>query len=290
MPKRKRGDGIELDDVLTLAKQAVEEAGGVIREAWGTGVSRNAVEQTKDTISIDLVTKTDRECEKLIIDHIKSKFPSHVIIGEESSGTDYELTDAPTWTIDPVDGTTNFIHRFPFTCVLVSFLVGKEVKVAVTLDPVHCELYWATKDKGAWLKSEAYEGRIQTSGTKHISSAVIGIECGYGRDALTTNNLTSAVAGLMKKGVRALRLVGAGGLNLTMVACGKTDGFFEEGSKELNSGPKVSVCDPLLLRSPNGAQHLLLHLPPTHSHCLRRTRLLSRVGYPHHCLMCYRYS
>jgi inositol-phosphate phosphatase / L-galactose 1-phosphate phosphatase len=76
------------------------------------------------------VTETDKKCEDVIISTIKKKFPEHLFIGEETSaaqgGTD-SLTDAPTWIIDPVDGTTNFVHKFPFVCVCIGLAIGKKV-------------------------------------------------------------------------------------------------------------------------------------------------------------------
>lgn len=76
---------------------------------------------------IDLVTETDQEVEKLLMNGIKEKFPSHNFIGEEatSEGIKQQLTDAPTWIIDPVDGTMNFVHSFPHSCISIALLVDK---------------------------------------------------------------------------------------------------------------------------------------------------------------------
>lgn len=79
--------------------------------------------------NIDLLTETDQEVEKLLMDEIGKKFPSHKFIGEEESseGKRPDLTDAPTWIIDPVDGTMNFVHSFPHSCISVALLVGLHV-------------------------------------------------------------------------------------------------------------------------------------------------------------------
>lgn len=76
---------------------------------------------------IDLVTETDREVETLLMDGIRAKFPSHQFIGEEASsdGVKTQLTDSPTWIIDPVDGTMNFVHSFPHSCISIALLVDK---------------------------------------------------------------------------------------------------------------------------------------------------------------------
>jgi fructose-1,6-bisphosphatase/inositol monophosphatase family enzyme len=76
------------------------------------------------------VTETDKECESTIIDAIKEKFPDHLFIGEEGSaegGSIASLTDKPTWIIDPLDGTTNFVHKFPFVCVCIGLAMNKQV-------------------------------------------------------------------------------------------------------------------------------------------------------------------
>lgn len=80
------------------------------------------------------VTETDQLCESTIISTIKRKYPEHAFIGEESSadqGSVDSLTDAPTWIIDPLDGTTNFVHKFPFVCVCIGLAIGKKVRATL---------------------------------------------------------------------------------------------------------------------------------------------------------------
>jgi fructose-1,6-bisphosphatase/inositol monophosphatase family enzyme len=172
-------DAAARDEVLALAKTAALAAGAVIRKAW-SGTS--AIRDTKSNAT-DLVTETDQQCEDIIVKLIRAKFPQHDIIGEETTGAgQYQLTSAPTWTIDPIDGTTNFVHRIPQSCVIIAFVHEKEVLVGVTYDPMADELYWATKGGGAFMKSPRYEGPISVSNTTAISQAVVGVEVGYARD------------------------------------------------------------------------------------------------------------
>ncbi|CAK0881937.1 unnamed protein product [Prorocentrum cordatum] len=97
-----------LDDVLATAKHAALLAGEQIIAAWQT---TGVVKDTKSNAT-DLVTETDHRCEDMIIELLQEKYPEHSIIGEETAGSSkYQLTDGPTWTIDPIDGTTNFVHR-----------------------------------------------------------------------------------------------------------------------------------------------------------------------------------
>jgi len=166
-----------LKQVLKVAHGASQLARSQIRDAWS---SRSEVKHTKSS-STDLVTETDQKCEELVIQHILSHFPEHEIIGEESCGSDkYTLTDSPTWTIDPIDGTTNFVHQLALSCVIISFLVGKEVLVGVVYDPLADDLFWAVKGKGALLKQGCDEEKesvsIHVSNTETISQAIISMD------------------------------------------------------------------------------------------------------------------
>lgn len=87
-----------------------------------------------------MVTESDKKCEALILSAIQAAFPDHKFIGEEGSaaqGYTNDLTDEPTWMVDPIDGTTNFVHAFPFVCVSIGLAVGREVRIilAPTMDP-----------------------------------------------------------------------------------------------------------------------------------------------------------
>jgi fructose-1,6-bisphosphatase/inositol monophosphatase family enzyme len=228
-----------LDEVLQVARDALHEAANVVTRAWGTGVGRSDVDYTKSG-SADLVTITDQECEQIISRKIRSKFPNHVIIGEEAAGGDrYNLTNAPTWTIDPVDGTTNFVHRWPWTALLLSFIVDQQVVVAVTYDAINDELYWAKKGSGAFVSSPRYTGPIRVSGTDTLDKAVVIMEVGYGRDDASITRITNSLAGLMRRNVRSVRMAGSCGLNMAAVASGKVDAFFEEGEWGSAAGIKI---------------------------------------------------
>jgi fructose-1,6-bisphosphatase/inositol monophosphatase family enzyme len=110
--------------------------------------------QTKAS-SADLVTETDKQVEELIFSFLREKFPSHCFIGEESVGEEgAQLTDAPTWMVDPIDGTSNFVHRFPFSCVSIATAVNKEVVVGVVYNFVLEQMFAAKKGGGATMNGE----------------------------------------------------------------------------------------------------------------------------------------
>jgi inositol-phosphate phosphatase/L-galactose 1-phosphate phosphatase len=227
-----------LDKLLQVAQEAALIAGLKIRKAL---ISTETVQFATKSASTDLVTETDEQCEKLITEQIQNNFPDHKIIGEESSGSDkYELTDSPTWTIDPIDGTTNFVHRLKLSCVIISHLVNKEVCVAVIYDPYADEMFWAIKGKGAFLKTGNGESvPIHVSTTKSISNAVISMDPGYGRGKVAVQRYCAIQGAILSRSVRNLRVIGCTGLNMAWVACGRLDGGFEEGSWEGNGGPKI---------------------------------------------------
>eukprot|EP00238_Polyblepharides_amylifera_P010656 CAMPEP_0196579486 /NCGR_PEP_ID=MMETSP1081-20130531/22031_1 /TAXON_ID=36882 /ORGANISM="Pyramimonas amylifera, Strain CCMP720" /LENGTH=283 /DNA_ID=CAMNT_0041899099 /DNA_START=64 /DNA_END=915 /DNA_ORIENTATION=- len=227
---------LNLDDLLKTALKAAHAAGSAINDIWD---KKSSVKDTKSN-QRDLVTETDQRCEQIITEILKTAYPEHEIIGEETVGSGkYSLGSGPTWTVDPIDGTTNFVHRIPSTCVLIAFLLEKEPLVAVTYDPINDEMYWATKGGGAHLKSRRHDGPVAVSSCEALDCALVGLESGYGRDEKTVKRLSTTIEALMTKGVRSLRMAGACGLNVTNVACGRWDAFFEEGYWESNSGPKI---------------------------------------------------
>lgn len=254
-----------LERVLAVAKEGVFLAGKEIRAAWH---QKGEVKDTKSN-ETDLVTETDNRCEELIINLLKSQFPEHQIIGEESAGASkYELTDAPTWTIDPIDGTTNFVHRIALSCVLIAFLHKREVLVGVVYDPISEDLFWATKGGGAFLKSRDRDAvPIHVSGTTSLNRAVISMDPGYGRTPSDASAFCNTQRVILERGVRNVRVIGSTGLNMAYVACGRLDAGFEQGSWSGNIGPKIwdFAAGKLLVEEAGGVSHDLSGSVPTTS-------------------------
>ncbi|XP_053414388.1 inositol monophosphatase 1 isoform X2 [Nycticebus coucang] len=136
-----------MDYAVTLARQA----GEVVCEAI-----KNEKNVMLKSSPADLVTVTDQKVEKMLISSIKEKYPSHSFIGEESvaAGEKCVLTDNPTWIIDPIDGTTNFVHRFPFVAVSIGFVVNKKIEFGVVYSCVEDKMYTARKGKGAFCNGQ----------------------------------------------------------------------------------------------------------------------------------------
>ncbi|KAH7290868.1 hypothetical protein KP509_30G067000 [Ceratopteris richardii] len=209
-----------MDHYLSVAVDAAKLAGKVIAENF------YAEKHVEHKGKVDLVTETDKACEKLAFEHIAKTFPDHKFIGEETtalSGT-FELDDSPTWIIDPLDGTTNFVHRYPFVCISIGLTIKKVPVVGVIYNPILNELFTAVKNGGAFLNGSP----IRVSSQEHLGSALLASEVGVKRDKLTVDATTDRLNSFLYK-VRSLRMSGSCALNLCGIACGRLDIFYELG-------------------------------------------------------------
>ena len=149
------------------------------------------------------------------MDHIKSVYPTHRFIGEETysdTSVSSELTDEYTWVIDPVDGTTNFVHGFPFTCVSIALVLNKMPVVGVVYNPIMNEMYTAAKDGGAWmLDSEGTQHSLPLHGAGEkpwtgFEGALVSTEYGYERDEKLDSKVSSLVKVLKAPTVKLVTL------------------------------------------------------------------------------------
>lgn len=145
--------------------------------------SRNSQRKTVQIKShpTDFVTETDQQIEKLFIDGIRAKFPNHQFIGEEemSEGKKAILTNSPTWIIDPIDGTMNFVHSFPHSSISIALLVNKVTEIGIVYNPVLEQKFTARRGQGAF-----YNGRqIHVSDEKDLTKALIMVEFGTNRES-----------------------------------------------------------------------------------------------------------
>ena len=168
----------------------------------------------------DYVSEVDKRAEEVIIDTIRKFYPEHSILAEESGqqgGGEYE------WIIDPLDGTTNFLHGFPQFAVSIALQHKEILEQAIIYDPLRQELFTATRGNGAHLNNK----RIRVSKRKNLNGALLGTGFPFG----DTDNLESFIQSFraifpMTAGIRR---AGAASLDLAYVACGRLDGFWEFG-------------------------------------------------------------
>lgn len=142
-------------------------------------LARNKVVDVK-SCEIDLVTETDQAVEKLLMENLIKHFPNHKFIGEESvaAGDQCSLTDAPTWIIDPIDGTMNFVHSFPHSCISLALFINQTPELGIIYNPVLNQLFTAQKNKGAFLNGQC----IRVSDKTSLTDSLIMMEFGTSRD------------------------------------------------------------------------------------------------------------
>ncbi len=168
---------------------------------------------------IDLVTEADKRSEEFIVGRLQEVFPGHSIIAEERGGigdpTEY------LWLVDPLDGTTNYAHGFPWFSVSIALLKGGKLIVGTVYHPVLNELFWAAKGEGAWLNGK----RIYVSKTAQLSQSFLATGFPYDIRESEVNNLNHFSNFALK--ALAIRRAGSAALDLAYLACGRFDGFWE---------------------------------------------------------------
>lgn len=182
--------------------------------------------------SHDLVTEVDKGSEKMIRNLIKTHFPHHSILGEEGVAPGAEASaqalrdmqdDEYLWIVDPIDGTTNFVHGFPFFSVSIALAHRGEVIVGVVYDPNRDELFVAEKGKGAYVKGKKMGVSKETKLSDSLIATGFPADTGF---ALPTN--MRGIEAVVPK-VRNIRTAGSAALHLAYVAAGRLSGFWEIG-------------------------------------------------------------
>jgi len=171
----------------------------------------------------DFVSDADRAAEAAVIEVIKNHYPDHAILAEESG----QQGDSDTvWIIDPLDGTTNFLHGFPQFCVSVGVQVKGRMEAAAVYDPMRQDLFAAARGDGATLNDR----KIRVSGRKEMDFALIGTGFPF-RQADSEMGPYLEMLGKVVKNTAGVRRPGAAALDLCYVAAGRLDGFWETGLK-----------------------------------------------------------
>lgn len=203
--------------MLNFVIQTAREAGGVLIDRLG----RARISTKGD---IDLVTEADLAAEKLIIERIKSHYPRHAILAEES-GASVELDAGKSdwkWIIDPLDGTTNYAHGYPCFCVSIAVEHAGQIELGVVYDPTRDELFAAERGQGATLN----ERPIRVSTIADLNSAMLCTGFPYNvreRPDFAREFINFTMT------AQAVRRDGSAALDLAYLACGRFDGFWEDG-------------------------------------------------------------
>ena len=208
-----------LHPMLNVAVKAARAAGAIINRA---ALDVESVRISQKQVN-DFVTEVDHASEAAIIETLLTAYPDHGIWAEESGKTHGAKNAESVWIIDPLDGTTNFIHGFPVYCVSIALAVRGRVEQAVIYDPSRNDLFTATNGRGAYLN----ERRHRVSKRIHLKDSLISTGFPF-RPGDNFNNYLRMMAEVMQR-TAGLRRPGAAALDLAYVAAGFTEGFFETG-------------------------------------------------------------
>ena len=205
--------------MLNVAVKAARAAGAIINRA---ALDVEAVRISQKQIN-DFVTEVDHASEKVIIETLLGAYPGHGILAEES-GSEHGARDSEcVWIIDPLDGTTKFIHGFPVYCVSIALAVRGKVEQAVIFDPSRNDLFTATKGRGAYCNDR----RLRVSKRTRLSECLLSTGFPF-RPGDNFKSYLNMMGDVMQV-TSGLRRPGAAALDLAYVAAGFTDGFFEKG-------------------------------------------------------------
>ena len=208
-----------LHPMINVAIKAARAAGAIINRA---ALDVESVRISQKLVN-DFVTDVDHAAEQIIIETLLAAYPGHGILAEES-GQEHGAKDSEfVWIIDPLDGTTNFIHGLPVYCVSIALAVKGKVEQAVIYDPSRNDLFTATKGRGAYMNDR----RLRVS--KRIKLQECLISTGFPFRPTDDFNSYLRMMGDVMQRTAGLRRPGAAALDLAYVAAGFTDGFFETG-------------------------------------------------------------
>ena len=222
------------DKILRTAKQAALDAGKLLIKHYGKLKTSEIGQKSRN----DFVTVVDKLSEKLILKHIHKTFPDHAILAEESG---VSPGDSTCWIIDPLDGTSNYIHRFPMFAVSIGVAHRGVLVAGVVYDPLHQEMFSAQTGKGAFLNGR----RIRTSSVKRLTNALMATGIPFrARNRFGQYFKSLRVISMASAGIRR---GGSAALDLAYVSCGRFDGFWE-----INLSPWDIAAGALLIQEAGG--------------------------------------
>lgn len=209
----------QLAKFLDIATEAALSAGAVLLHNWG---KLETIEEKSR--AGDLVTNVDRQAEEVILTILERHFPEHGILAEEAGQIGNQDNDY-LWAVDPLDGTTNYAHGYPMSVVSVGLMIEGTPQVGAVYNPFRNELFRATKAGGATLNRRP----IRVSETDKLSQSLLVTGFAYDRRETSDNNYAEFC--YLTHLTQGVRRSGSAALDLTDVACGRLDGYWERGIK-----------------------------------------------------------
>lgn len=198
---------------LKAAQESTEKAGRMLRR------NIDASREIEYKGAVDLVTNFDKDAQRILFEHLSARFPGHDFLAEEDlcevKGSEF------CWIIDPLDGTTNYVHRFPIFSISVALQVDKRITLGVVYDPMRDEMFSAIRGKGATLNGK----QIKVSSVNELDKSLLSTGFPYDVRESKNNNLDHFSHFVTK--AQAVRRCGSAAMDLCYVACGRFDGFWE---------------------------------------------------------------
>ncbi|PAB60737.1 inositol monophosphatase family protein [Anaeromicrobium sediminis] len=229
-----------LKDVLENAKKWAKEIG----EIQGKNYERADLKYSTKSNHSDFVTEVDELCENELIKLIKTTYPDHGILGEETGKSDIESDYV--WVIDPIDGTTNFLYGLPIFSVCIGLRYKNEGVLGVVYFPMLDEMFYGVKGEGAYLNGK----KINVGTKKTLKECVLATGFPYDKDRNPENNV-EYVSKMIPK-IRGIRRMGAASYDIVNVACGRIDGYWE-----MNLGPWDVAAANVILKEAGGVVKFL---------------------------------
>lgn len=224
-----------LGGILRTAAIAALAAGSVLRDLY------DKPHRITHKGAIDLVTEADVAAEQTVLAILREAGPGIGFLAEESHSSYETLPQGPVWVIDPLDGTTNFAHDFPFFAVSIAYAEGATSKVGVVYAPMQDELFCACQGSGAWLNGRT----MQVSEASILRKSLLATGFPYAIEQ-EVGGVMAALTRLVTR-CQGVRRVGAAAVDLAYLACGRTDGFWE-----INLKPWDTAAGMLLVSEAGG--------------------------------------
>lgn len=213
---------------LLLARQLARQAGDLVNSlrykppSISTSDAAGKLLIDSKTGSSDLVTSADLASQHLIFEGISETYPKHRLIGEEDDKHYGQLDDRPTWIVDAIDGTTNFVHGLSDWAISIAFAKDKFVQVGVVFCPTSGEMFCAVRGRGAFVNDRP----IQASKVESLKDALIISEWGYEREKEGVDKMLAVNHRMLVRNTRGVRQLGSGSLDICYVGMGRVDGVY----------------------------------------------------------------
>lgn len=216
-------NSLDLDKCLIQAQKAAWQAREILQDYFGK------LTQVSEKYQAGLVSEADVESEKAIIRLLKSEFPDFEILGEEESAKSgaqsFTPGTKPRWVIDPLDGTTNYIHRFPVYCISIGLELADQLIIGVVDVPVFKKTYWGSLGRGAYANGE----RIKVSDRRPLTQSLLAT--GFSANEKSTLQKQIQIFSQVVNQARGVRRAGSAAYDLCLVAEGVFDAYWEYGLK-----------------------------------------------------------